>query len=223
MNIERIVLIAAVAAGLLFTLLPQIDLALTSLFFTPGRGFPANDSSWVIAIYRGVPIATRVLVVGLAIGLIASLITSLVRRSAATRTRCVQLAFLLTAIALGPGFIIDAGLKDHWGRARPAQVQEFGGARRFTPALQPANECPDNCSFVSGHAAFGYQLIALAYLGDARRRRRWLLIALLAGSSLGLLRIAQGAHFLSDIVFSFFFTWLGSWTAYLIWRRALVK
>jgi lipid A 4'-phosphatase len=46
---------------------------------------------------------------------------------------------------------------------------------------------------------------------------------LLAGSSLGLLRIAQGAHFLSDIVFSFFFTWLGSWTAYLIWRRALVK
>ena len=159
----------------------------------------------------------------LEIGLIFSLTANLVRRSAAIRTRCAQLAFLLTAIVLGPGLIIDVGLKDHWGRARPAQVQEFGGTRQFTPALQPTSECPDNCSFVSGHAAFGYQLIALAYLGDARRRRRWLIIALLAGSLLGLLRIAQGAHFLSDIAFSFFFTWLGSWAAYLIWRRALVK
>lgn len=223
MTMERTMLVAAVAAGLLFTLLPQLDLALTGLFFDPVRGFPANDSPWVVAIYRGVPIATRVLVVGLMIGLIFSLTANLVRRSAVIRTRCAQLAFLLTAIVLGPGLIIDVGLKDHWGRARPAQVQEFGGTRQFTPALQPTSECPDNCSFVSGHAAFGYQLIALAYLGDARRRRRWLIIALLAGSLLGLLRIAQGAHFLSDIAFSFFFTWLGSWAAYLIWRRALVK
>ena len=54
----------------------------------------------------------------------------------------------LAALLLGPGWVVNEALKNHWGRARPEQVSDFGGAQRFTPALQPADQCVKNCSFV---------------------------------------------------------------------------
>jgi membrane-associated phospholipid phosphatase len=64
-------------------------------------------------------------------------------------------------------------------------------------------ECPSNCSFVSGHAALGFSLVAFAFLfppGDMRRRVT--VAALAIGTVIGLGRIAQGAHFLSDVVYA---------------------
>jgi lipid A 4'-phosphatase len=39
-------------------------------------------------------------------------------------------------------------------------------------------------------------------------RRRWTLIGLTAGALVGLGRIMQGGHYLSDVVFSFYAVWL---------------
>jgi lipid A 4'-phosphatase len=116
-----------------------------------------------------------------------------------------QIAFLAVALALGPGLAVTL-LKDHWGRARPSQVLEPGPETRFTPPLLPAAECSRNCAFVSGHAAMGFYLTAVG-LAFPRHRRAWLAAGLAAGTAIGVLRLAQGAHFLSDIVFAGILTW----------------
>jgi lipid A 4'-phosphatase len=109
--------------------------------------------------------------------------------------------FLLATLAVGPGLVVNAVFKDHWGRARPRDVAEYGGTREFTPAFVVSDECDANCSFVSGHASIPF---AFAALGLVWRRRRRLIYggAAVFGGLVGLGRIAQGAHFLSDVIFS---------------------
>jgi membrane-associated phospholipid phosphatase len=104
-------------------------------------------------------------------------------------------------LVIGPGILTNTVLKDNWGRARPHQISEFGGTRSFTPAPLPADQCVKNCSFVSGHAALGFSLVAFALLLPAGRRRDQVIGAALAlGAVIGLGRIVAGHHFLSDVV-----------------------
>ena len=111
------------------------------------------------------------------------------------------LIFLVAALAIGPGILVNTVLKDHWGRARPFQIEAFGGTRQFTPAPVPADQCARNCSFVSGHAALGFSLVAFAFLLPAGRPRNIVMAGALAfGALIGLGRIAAGHHFLSDVV-----------------------
>jgi membrane-associated phospholipid phosphatase len=124
--------------------------------------------------------------------------------------------FLAVSIALGPGLLVNTVLKDHWGRARPVQIEAFGGARQFTPAPLPATQCQRNCSFVCGDAALGFSLVAFAFLiPPGRVRRRCVAAALGFGALVGLARIAQGGHFLSDVVFAGIFVF--GTTAVLYW------
>ncbi|HZU89271.1 MAG TPA: phosphatase PAP2 family protein, partial [Stellaceae bacterium] len=60
-----------------------------------------------------------------------------------------------------------------------------------------------NCSFVCGHAALGFALVAFAFLlPSGPWRRRATAAALVFGALVGLDRIALGRHFLSDVVFA---------------------
>jgi lipid A 4'-phosphatase len=114
---------------------------------------------------------------------------------------------------LGPILLVDGLLKRFWGRARPANVEAFGGAHRFTPPWPPAQECLGNCSFVSGEGAAATALaLSLAVLAPAVRRTApaWLyrtyvgLAIILPGTALAL-RVMLGRHFLSDTVFAMLF------------------
>jgi lipid A 4'-phosphatase len=103
--------------------------------------------------------------------------------------------------------------------------------RRSTPLL--TRQCERNCSFVSGHASTGFALMALGVYGKRRQRRRWLAIGWAAGLSLGLIRIAQGGHFLGDVLFAGLLMWglclamrpilLGTFRFFsaerIVWRR----
>lgn len=109
---------------------------------------------------------------------------------------------VMAALVVGPGVVANLVLKDNWGRARPRDVVEFGGARHFTPALVPVGECRRNCSFVSGEAA---SMFAIAFAGAMvwpQVRLTMLAGGVIAGLAAGLVRVSQGAHFLSDIVFA---------------------
>ena len=111
--------------------------------------------------------------------------------------------FLLLALLVGPGLVANVGLKDHWGRARPREVVEFGGAAAFTPFYEPHLErARSNGSFVSGDGAFGFFLPAFAYVAPRRFSRRVLWGSLAAGCVFGFIRIAMGAHFFSDVVYA---------------------
>jgi membrane-associated PAP2 superfamily phosphatase len=107
---------------------------------------------------------------------------------------------LLLALALGPGLVVNALLKDHWHRPRPRQTSGLGGDFEY---VAPFRIGPVGKSFPCGHSAVGFAAAALA-LAAAERRRRITLAAggVLLGSVLGLGRIATGAHFLSDVVWS---------------------
>ena len=181
---------------------PGLDLWASSQFFTR-QAFQGSGWLWVWLLYEWSPSVARTLVVLALLALGAALI-----RPGLVPRHWVRRAMALTLVAaLGVGVLVHSLLKDQWGRPRPAQTQAFGGAQPFQPPLQPSNLCPRNCSFVSGHAAAGFMLVAVGLMGSRRTRWRWWAIGALAGSSIGLARIAAGGHYLSDIVFGFLAVW----------------
>jgi lipid A 4'-phosphatase len=108
--------------------------------------------------------------------------------------------YLLLVMIVGPGLLVNTVFKDHWGRARPSQVEEFNGSKKFTRAAIPTDQCEKNCSFVSGHASVGFFFLAFAFVWP-RRRILWLVTGTSLGLGIGLVRILQGGHFFSDVIF----------------------
>ncbi len=183
----------------LFLLLPQLDLWVSDLFYARGRGFVLASWPPVILVYRAVPwVAWGIVLVVAGAGIWLFLVGRPLWRFDRK-----ALLFVAFSTALGPGFLANTVLKDHWGRARPVQIEVFGGPHHFSPGPLPAAECARNCSFVSGHAALGFSLVAFAFLlQPGPPRRRGIGAASAVGGVVGLVRIAQGAHFLSDVVFA---------------------
>ncbi|MEJ0062973.1 MAG: phosphatase PAP2 family protein [Alphaproteobacteria bacterium] len=172
---------------------PETDLLVSRWFYTPGNApderFPlrfwgVTDMIHTLAVNMWMPMAAI-----LAGGLLWA-----VRRKKSPRAWL----FLLLVLLIGPGLVANAVLKDHWGRARPAQVQEFGGGAIFTPYWQIADQCRDNCSFIAGDGAFGFVLPALGLV--LARRRTWFWSGITAGIIMGGNRIVMGSHFMSDVV-----------------------
>ena len=185
-----------VATLAVFSFFPQIDLAVSSLFLDPGEGFVVGRIFAVRVLHEGWDIAARTTAILLALYLAASFVWTRL----AVRGRRRAAAFLLLTLLVGPGLLVNS-LKNTWGRARPITVVELGGEKEFTPALVPSAQCDRNCSFTSGHAAFGFWWMTAAFI-DRRRRGMWLALGLTLGLGIGLVRIAQGGHFLSDVIFS---------------------
>jgi membrane-associated PAP2 superfamily phosphatase len=174
------------------TLFPTLDLHTSALFHTPdGSGFRLRDHGLSLALHEAVQGLPRLLAAAF---LISALLWPTRRKAA---------IFLLIAGIAGPILIANTLLKDHWGRARPRDVTEFGGQARFTRAWLPAAECHRNCSFVSGDGALGFYLHSFFYVA-APRWRRTVFAAGFFGTGLlfGGIRIAMGAHFLSDVLWA---------------------
>ncbi len=201
----------SVGLALLPTAWTTLDLRAAAIFL----GLDAHNDVfrwwWVELINLYVPAVFRVLVFAALGGWIwAALSTSRQRWR-------LPLAFVVLAGALGPGLVVNSGFKDNWQRARPYQVQEFGGAQLFTRAALPTDQCNNNCSFVSGHVACGFFLASLMLI-DRKRRRAWAVTGVVAGLTIGFARMADGAHWLSDVLWASPITLLTSW---LVWKVLL--
>ena len=125
---------ALVAA--LFLLVPELDIAASRLFYDGTQGFYLADWLPVRVIEAAVPWIVRAMVV---LAVAAALWLAFARRPL-WRVDRKALVFLVAATVLGPGLIANTVLKDSWGRARPYQVTEFGGARQFTLRPFPFRE-----------------------------------------------------------------------------------
>jgi membrane-associated PAP2 superfamily phosphatase len=147
------------------------------------------------------------------------LILAVLLPSKVSRRHWRRAAAVVLVVVLGIGFLVHTVLKDGMGRPRPRDVQVFAGATAFVPVFVPSQFCQTNCSFVSGHAAVGFSLMSLGMFGIRRRRQFWLLTGLIVGGVIGLGRIAQGGHFLSDIVFSMIAIWTSHLFIRLVWLR----
>ncbi|WP_245756502.1 phosphatase PAP2 family protein [Amphritea atlantica] len=183
---------------------PQIDLSIAGLFYDPQtQQFIYNNNPIIQFIYRlfafiHIPILLGLIIAGLLIRFTKLTLKNYKKWS---------ITFLLTALILGPGLLVNTVLKDNSiGRARPVQVENFGGDKQFTPAFVYSGACSRNCSFVSGHAAMGFYFMILGWL-FASRKAFW--GGCMVGVVLGLTRIVQGGHFFSDVLFAF-------WAVYFV-------
>lgn len=189
------------AIGFIFYFFPNIDLWFSGLFFKDGD-FYLKDQVFIKFIYD----ITHPVVAAFFIAILFLLIYSIYKKREFFNIKKNMLIFILVSLIMAPGIVVNLTLKDNIDRARPKQVIEFGGDKKFTPAFVISDQCEKNCSFVCGHASAGFSFIALAMIFTGVLRRRIFIIATTAGFLIGLVRIIQGGHFLSDVVFAFFFT-----------------
>ncbi|MBL8430272.1 MAG: phosphatase PAP2 family protein [Dechloromonas sp.] len=202
--------------AVLFVAFPEIDLAASGAFYQDGRwAFSGGNWPFFELLYRGTPRVGQALLIVLASGLLLGSI----KRLTWLHARRTTFGFLLAAALLGPVLLVDATLKDGWHRARPATVAEFAGPLTFTPAFVVSDQCPKNCSFVSGHVATAAFVMAFGWLGAPAVRRRWLLASLATGTLLTVVRMTAGGHFLSDTIFAWFATYFSLWLTEWVFRR----
>ncbi len=188
-------IILFVLSVVLFLALPSIDIRVASLFYN--SGFFLKEHLLAVSIYldfADMHFYLLPVLIGLAI--------YFQRRYQDPEQGFLKriYTFLSLSLVLGPGVLVNVILKDNSiGRARPSQITEFGGQADFTRAFEYSGACDSNCSFVSGHASMGFFFIGLGWLMQSKR---WFYIGLGIGVIIGITRIVQGGHFLSDTVFA---------------------
>lgn len=194
---------AFAAAAALFYLLPATDIAFSRLFFD-GTAFPIAAEPWARVVrdvvWRLSQVMAGLSLAGIVLALLGVRLLGLPWR---------RWAFVALLYLLGPGLLVNELLKAHWGRARPADILEFGGAHAYTPPLALADECARNCSFVSGEGstavAFAVAVVVLAAPLRKQLGKGWhgflIGVAAVVAVAGNALRIMSGRHFLSDTVF----------------------
>jgi lipid A 4'-phosphatase len=211
-----IALALAAVVGLLFGIYPELDLDLVRPFFVPAAdGFPANVDP-VLSALRDL---SRLVVTLLAAPAVLAMVGKLVwpRRPMLMPGRAALL--MVATLALAPGLVTNILLKSHWGRPRPIDVAEFGGDQHFVPWWDPRGDCPTNCSFVAGEPSGAFWTLAPAALVPPAWRALATAAALAFGAGIGLVRMAGGGHFFTDVAFSGLFTFLIIWLVHgLLYR-----
>ena len=187
------VVLTALTLGV-FAIWPDLDLAVSHLFFWDGsfdgegptdhlaRDFFRMTPFVVLAAYAGLWLAKR--------------LGGKVRWAPSGRA----MIFLIATMIIGPGLIVNLGLKDHWHRPRPIQTQDFNGPSPFMPWYDDAGGCKTNCSFVSGEAATGFWMVAPASVLPPPWRGAAMVAAFAFGLGASLLRLAFGGHYISDVL-----------------------
>jgi lipid A 4'-phosphatase len=220
---KRFFLNMAVFTGLfslVMFLFSQIDLTISGWFYHPPQGFLLEyyyerlyldilRNFLVYFTYGFIAIITVMLIIGLYFKSM---------KMPLSPKNCV---FLLICFGLAPGILVNDILKNHWGRPRPIQVQQFGGDKIFIPAWVKSTECEKNCSFTSGETANVFCYLALLFIIP---RKKWIGAVIL---SMGVLimfeRMAQGAHFFSDVLLSGLLDYLAIWLIYQIMQKFLER
>jgi len=212
-------LVGPIVLLLIFTALfrwTQFDLTISGLFYSATElRWPYHDAEPWLTLYHYGPYPG--LIMGIA-GLVVGVASYVFKAMRPWREMGLFLGLLL---ALGPGLAVNGILKPAWSRPRPNQVEAFGGAHEFISVWGMGPQGSSK-SFPCGHASIGFYLMAPAFL-LYRRRPRWalafLLVGLSGGGVLGLARVAQGQHFLSDVLWSAGLVYLcGVVLSYLFFR-----
>ena len=208
-NFLRNCVLVGLAAAILFSALPSIDLAVAAWF-------RADDGHFVFQ--RGVGRFARTVFMWSFAGFVILGVVGAWRgfwfEKLTIGQPTVAWTYLIVCFIAGPLLLTNVILKDNWGRARPKQVEDLGGTKIFTPALQPTDQCERNCSFISGEASSIFMLFfALAMLFPTYQRQLAISGIVFGGVS-GIVRMGAGGHFLSDVVFAGVFMALTAYGVY---------
>jgi membrane-associated PAP2 superfamily phosphatase len=191
-------MLAALAAVSALLVAVDADRSIASRFYDPELGWPVGRGPLWMFLYRYGTIPGLCLTLAALIGFGFSFRIRWLRR-----WRRELLLIFLTAV-IGGGVLVNAFFKPYWGRPRPRQVAVYGGEQAFREFFSPGTPGKGQ-SFPCGHCTMGFVFVSLAVL---RRRAPTAAFAgagfgILYGSLLGLGRIVQGAHFATDVLWSF--------------------
>ncbi len=193
-----ILVLATLGIAVAFLVFPGIDRAVeAALLIGPDGRFLLEGVGWPRAINATVPWLIAALAGGLGVLGVCRLLG---RPVGGIGWR--QIAYILAVFVIGPGLLVNTLLKDHLGRARPRDVQASEEQATFTPPFMPSTACETNCSFPSGDASAAFAFIAVALVAPRRWRGAGVAGAVALGSFYGAIRMLQGAHYLSDVIFA---------------------
>lgn len=192
----RTILAGFLLSSVLLVALADLDIRISRMFFDHGFFLAGQQwSKWLHDSVRGVIVVSMAAVSGICV------YSQLAKRDL-WGIDGRKITYLFLVLVLGAGLIVNVALKDHFGRARPRDIEEFGGSEQFTPAFIVTDACDRNCSFSSGDSAGAF--FTLAFILVSRRKRVVSMASVGFGVLVSASRIATGAHFFSDTVVSFF-------------------
>lgn len=204
---------------ILFISWPALDQQISEQFYLGGRSFVADASRWADFLYVAVPRLGQIMFV---LGACALLAHALGWHCLSPKVWRAVCAWTLVVV-LGVGLIIHEALKNNIGRPRPMETITMGGVHDYVPPFVQSDACTRNCSFVSGHAAIAFSFMSLGALARARLRLRWVLAGCACGAIMGAVRVLQGRHFFSDVVFSGILIWWVQWALRQIWMLWIAR
>lgn len=194
-----------------------LDERVSAAFFDPAtRAFPAHQWALLEALGHRLP---RTMLIGFWLALVGvSCASPLFPRL----REHVGLAWLtVLAMALGPTVV--AVLKELNAYRCPWDLARFGGVADYSSGWFVSNLNAGHC-FPSGHAAAGFSLVALFFCGllsgNRSLHRGGMAAALVLGAGFSLVRIAQGAHFLSHTLWSAAIDWICAALVFAPWLIA---
>ncbi len=195
---ELIIVTTLLGLSTIFISIMDLDLKVARLFIQPdGRWIGKDQHPWSLYYQIAAKPGFVIALCGLFIFIGGFYIKQI------SRFRKAALFFVLLLL-LGPGLIVNVVFKDNWGRARPHEIQEFGGQHQYTECWMPGKMGP-NSSFPSGHASSAFYMIAPWFVLRKKNVALGLLFlstGLLYGGLIGYTRIVQGGHFLTDVIWS---------------------
>jgi lipid A 4'-phosphatase len=194
---------ALLAASLLFYHFPEIDLFFARLLYLGDGKFLLDGTAFGQFLHGPLD---RAMKWGLIVSFVAYLLICALKVKLPESLH-KKLIFLYSSVLISVVGIINLGLKEFWGRARPNDLAEFGGKAEFSPAWAMVRQCAENCSFTSGHAGMGASLALLAVFVPPQWRKYYLIFSLLFAAMVAFGRMGRGAHFLSDVVISCLIVW----------------
>lgn len=192
----------------------RLDFHISNFFYHPS----CSPQAWVLdchplyraLFYSSIPYASALIL------LVGVVVVFWRPQALAYKRMRLRMAYFVMVFILGSGLVVNAIFKDHWGRPRPVQTQDFGGEATYVPPGKLVLKS-EGRSFPSGHSSVGFALLALWFIWR-RERPDWALwglgAGLLFGYAIGLARISVGAHYLSDVIWS---GWMMAGVAWLVY------
>lgn len=186
---------------LFFYFNPQFDISFSNMFYFDGFFIQNHPLGFFYTRIMMKILTYTCIILG-----VLYIIGEFLKKPVITLTRRRAL-FVILSILVSSLLITNVILKSHWGRARPRDIQEFNGTKIFSPAGVISNQCEKNCSFTSGDTSFAFAFMAFALLAR-KRRTMWFISSLAFASSVAFMRVAVGAHFISDVTIAGIYTLL---------------
>jgi membrane-associated PAP2 superfamily phosphatase len=187
----------------------DLDRRISALFYQADGGFYLEEGQPWYWLYRFGTVPGILLILASLLGAV----TLRVRRPD-SRWYAYFLLVVFTAL-IGAGVMVNGLLKPYWGRPRPNQIREFGGQYAYQEALSPGTPGKGR-SFTCGHCTMGFLFVTLVYFRRRSKAVAWVggFCGLAYGSLLSVARVVQGAHFVTDCIWSLGVLWLTATVLY---------